>query len=407
MSPVKAGVYVTVVSAAAVAAIAMGLRQALGLYLAPVSEHLGTGREAFGFSIAVANLIWGLAAPFIGYVADRFGAARVIIFGGLTTIAGFALLFAAEDETQLLLSGVLMGLGVSGAGISALVGIAARSVPDEMRTEAISWVGIGSGLGMLAALPYSYMLMEWLGWQQSLLWLAATAVLILPLALALKTPRASVPIDDAPVPEPVSGILASALQSSSYWLLMTGFFVCGFHVVFYATHLPAFVSDAGLPAWVSVAALTLVGLGNLVGNYLAGYWGRNRPLRYGLAGIYFGRALVFLGFLFLPTTAFNVLVLSALLGVLWLSTVPLTSGLVSVMFGARWLTMLYGVVFLSHQLGSFAGVWLAGALYDRLKSYTAMWWICVGLGVMAALLHVPIRERRLTADDADAALVAR
>jgi MFS family permease len=393
---IGSGIWLAVVAAAVVGAIAMGLRQALGLYLAPVTQELNLGRESFALSIAIANLVWGVAAPFAGFIADRYGAARVVAFGGLTTAAGFLSLHVVETEFQLFLSGVLLGLGVAGAGISALVGIVARAVPEHMRTEAISWVGFGSGVGMLVSLPYAHVLMEETDWQQSLLVLALTALFILPLAFFLRQPPrlASVGADlgSHPPELPVSGVLKSALVTPSYWFLMAGFFVCGFHVVFYATHLPAFVSDAGLPSWVGVAGLMLVGLGNLFGNLLAGWWGRSRPLRHGLMWIYFGRSLVFLGFLVLPTTTFTVLALSAVLGVLWLSTVPLTSGLVSVFFGARWLTMLYGIVFLSHQLGSFAGVWLAGSLYDATLSYNAMWWICVGLGVFAGLLHVPIKE---------------
>lgn len=390
------GMWLAVIAAAIVGAIAMGLRQALGLYLAPVTQDLAMGRESFALSVAIANLVWGLAAPFAGFIADRYGAVRVVVTGGLTTAIGFLALRFAETEIDLLLSGILMGLGVAGSGISALVGIAARAVPQPLRTEAIAWVGFGSGVGMLVSLPYAHLLMENVGWKQSLLVLAATALMIVPLAFCLRrsghdrfeTERPDVSQRD----QSVSAAVTSALLAPSYWLLMAGFFVCGFHVVFYATHLPAFVTDAGLPAWVGVAGLMLVGLGNLVGNILAGWWGRHRPLRHGLMLIYFGRALVFFGFLVLPTTATTVLVLSALLGVLWLSTVPLTSGLVSVFFGAQWLTMLYGVVFLAHQLGSFAGVWSAGSLYDTYASYTAMWWICVALGVVAGVLHMPIKE---------------
>ncbi len=391
--------WTVIIAAATIAALAMGLRQALGLYLKPISMELGLGREAFALAIALTNLVWGFAAPVTGYVADRFGAGRVVVLGCLALAAGFSMLYTATNDVQLLWAGILLGVGISGAGITALVGVAVRASPPQQRTEAISWIGIGSGIGILVALPYAHVLMEQVGWQQSLLVLAATALIALPLAYIVrgKIGHTSETInvfgeasreDD----ETLGTILPRVARTPSYWLLMAGFFVCGFHVVFYATHLPAYVADQGLPQWVAVAALTLVGLGNLIGTWLAGKWGSHFPMRHGLALIYFSRAGVFLGFLFLPINTTTILVLSALLGLLWLSTIPLTSGLVGVFFGAKWLTTLYGIVFLSHQLGSFSGVWLAGRLYDQTQSYDMMWWISVALGLVAAFLHLPIRE---------------
>jgi len=403
-SPVpSATLWVVIVAAATIAALAMGLRQALGLYLKPISTELGLGREAFALAIALTNLVWGLAAPLAGYVADRFGAGRIVVLGCLSLAAGFAMLQGATTDAHLLWAGVLFGIGISGTGITALVGVAVRASPPERRTEAISWIGIGSGIGILVALPYVHVLMEQVGWQHSLWILAITSLLALPLAYIVRGAigqgsenqnAANTSLrEDA---DTLHTVLPRALQSPSYWLLMIGFFVCGFHVVFYATHVPAYVADQGLPQWVAVAALTLVGLGNLIGTWLAGKWGAHRPMRHGLAFIYFARALVFLGFLYLPITATTILLLSALLGLLWLSTIPLTSGLVGVFFGAKWLTTLYGIVFLAHQLGSFSGVWLAGRLYDQTQSYDMMWWICVALGLAAGLVHLPIREQRVS-----------
>lgn len=396
--------WTVIVAAATIVAVGMGLRQALGLYLKPISMDLGIGREAFAFAVALTNLIWGIAAPVAGYVADRFGAGRIVVVGCLSLAAGFFLLYTAHSDVQLLWAGVLLGVGISGTGITAMVGVAVRASPFPQRTEAISWIGIGSGIGLLVALPYVHVLMDHVGWQPSLLVLATTALIVLPLAFVVRgkigqisesgdheEPRSAAEAKGGE--QPVNAILRWAFQSQSYWLLMIGFFVCGFHVVFYATHLPAYVADQGLPSWVGVAALTLVGLGNLIGTWLAGKWGAHLPMRYGLALIYFVRAGIFLGFLFLPITATTILTLSALLGLLWLSTIPLTSGLVGVFFGAKWLTMLYGIVFLAHQLGSFSGVWLAGWLYDQTQSYDMMWWISVALGVFAGLIHLPIQER--------------
>lgn len=382
--------WAVVLAAAAVAGIGMGLRQVMGLYLKPITSELGLGREAFGISVALANLVWGFAAPFTGAVSDRYGTGRVVVMGALATSAGIYMLHAARTDVDLLISGVLLGFGVAGAGVNATVGAVGRAAPPEARTAAIATIGMGSGIGILLALPYTHALMEWIGWKSSLLVLAATALALLPLAWVLSGKPAPVA---AEAPQSLGEALGEAFRHPSFWLLNAGFFVCGFHVVFYGVHLPAYAADQGLSSEVAVMALMLVGIGNLVGTWIAGQWGRRRSKRLGLSFIYAGRAVVFLGFLFLPITAATVLVLSALLGLLWLSTVPLTSGLVATFFGPRWMTMLYGIVFLSHQIGSFLGVWLGGYFFDRLKSYDAMWWISVALGVFSALVHLPIRER--------------
>ncbi|MDX2258744.1 MAG: MFS transporter [Hyphomicrobiaceae bacterium] len=385
--------WLVILSAAAVAGIGMGLRQVMGLYLVPVSTDLGLGYAVFAFAVAIANLVWGFAAPVTGIVSDKYGTGYVVVFGAVATAIGILLLYAARSEAGLYLSGVFLGLGVAGAGVNAVVGAVGRAAPPEERTSAIASVGMGSGIGILIALPYTHVLIEALGWQTSLLVLAATAMLILPLAIPLSAGPAATANAAAAPPQDARAALAEAFRHPSFWLLNAGFFVCGFHVVFYGTHLPAYVASQGLGPEVAVWGLTVVGLGNLIGTWLAGQWGRRLPKRIGLSLIYAGRAVVFLGFLYLPMTAFTVIALSAALGLLWLSTIPLTSGLVATFFGPRWMTMLYGIVFLSHQIGSFLGVWLGGAIYDRLQSYDAMWWISVALGVFAALVHLPIAER--------------
>lgn len=384
-------VWLIVLAASSIAAIGMGLRQVMGLYLVPVTDTLGLGREAFALSIAIANIVWGLAAPVVGVVSDKYGAARVIVFGALATAFGLLLMCWAKTDLDLVWSGVFMGLGIAGAGINATVGAVGRAAPPQERTAAIAAVGIGAGLGMLLALPYAHLLIGALGWQTSLIVLAGTAIIM----MALVWPLSGQPSHQTSqlVPQSAGEAIREAARLPSFWLLNLGFFVCGFHVVFYATHLPPFVADLGLGPDVAVWGLTMVGLGNLAGTYLAGQWGRKLPKRYGLSLIYVGRALVFLGFLFLPMTAVTIIVLSGFLGVLWLSTIPLTSGLVATFFGPKWMTMLYGFVFLSHQVGSFLGVWLGGAIYDRLGSYDAMWWISVALALFAALIHWPIVEK--------------
>lgn len=383
--------WLVVIAAAAIAAIGMGLRQVMGLYLVPVSETLGLGRESFALAIAIANIVWGLAAPFTGAVSDKYGTGIVVVFGAITTMIGLVILQHATTEVHLFVSGVFMGFGVAGAGVNAVVGAVGRAAPPEERSAAIASIGMGAGIGILIALPYAHILVENLGWQQSLFVLAATASLILLLALPVSGRPA--PMTGAGSDQSLKDALGEAFRHPSFWLLNAGFFVCGFHVVFYGTHLPAYVADQGLAPEVGVWGLMVVGLGNLVGTYAAGQWGRRRSMRQGLSAIYLGRALVFLCFLYLPITPVTVVALSAVLGFLWLSTVPLTTSLVATFFGARWMTMLYGIVFFSHQLGSFLGVWLGGAIYDRFQSYDAMWWISVVLGVLAAAVHWPIEER--------------
>lgn len=319
--------WVIILAAAAIAAIGMGLRQVMGLYLKPVSETLGFGREVFALAIAIANIVWGVAAPVTGAVSDSFGSGRVAVFGAVATTAGLLMLHSAQSELHLILSGVLLGLGVAGCGVNAMVGAVARAVAPEARTRAIAMIGMGAGVGILVAMPYTHLLMGAFGWQTSLLVLAVTSSSMLLLAALVRGKP------DELHGEPAQGLLAAlreAFAYPSFWLLNAGFFVCGFHVVFYGTHLPAYVADKGLDPGVAVAALTVVGLGNLLGTYVAGEWGRRFPKRHGLSLIYLGRAVVFLGFLALPITPVSVIALSGILGVLWLSTVPLTSGLVAV-----------------------------------------------------------------------------
>jgi MFS family permease len=382
--------WVVVLTAGLIVGIAMGLRQIMGLYLQPMTTELGIGREPFSSAMAIANLIWGFGAVAAGMIADRYGAGRVVVAGTLATMAGLYLMYAAHSPMDLMVSGVLLGVGVSGTGITALVGAAGRAAPPDKRTAAIASLGMASGIGGFIAFPYTHLLMGWLGWQGSLLVLTATMALVLPLAWPLSgKPSNSSLIDQ----QSLGGAIKEAFTHPSYLLLVTGFFVCGFHVAFYGVHLPAFVADKGLDASVGVAALTTVGFANLVGTYIAGQSGRFIEKRLGLSLIYFGRCFVFLGLLFLPMTPITVIGLSTLLGLFWLSTVPLTSSLVATFFGTTWMSMLFGVVFLSHQLGSFSGLWLAGYLYDLTKSYDAMWWVSIALGLFAGLIHWPIQER--------------
>ncbi len=393
--------WLIILAAGLIVGIATGLRQVMGLYLPPMTKELGIGREPFSTAMAVANLVWGIGAVFTGMVADRYGAGRVVVGGTLATMAGMFVMYAAQSGADLMFSGVLLGIGVAGAGLTSLVGPVGRAAPPDSRTSAIASLGMAAGIGGFIAFPYTHVLMDLVGWQTSLLLLLATTAITLPLALPLagKPTQGTTAADT----QSLGAAVKEAFTHPSYLLLTTGFFVCGFHVAFYGVHLPAFVADKGLDASVAVIALTTVGLANLVGTFIAGQSGRFIEKRRGLSLIYFGRCFIFLGLLFLPITPVTIIVLSALLGIFWLSTVPLTSSLVATFFGTRWMSMLFGVVFLSHQVGSFTGLWLAGYLYDATKSYDAMWWISIALGLFAAAVHWPIQERpvaRLAANPA-------
>jgi predicted MFS family arabinose efflux permease len=384
-------VWMIILSAGTIVGMAMGLRQVMGLYLKPMTTDLGIGREPFSDAMAIANLVWGLAAIVAGAVADKYGSGRVIVAGAASTCLGLYLMYSAKDASALYVSGLLLGIGVAGTGITSLVGAVGRAVPPAQRVTAIASLGMAGGLGGLIAFPYAHLLIEYLGWKPSLLVLAATGALMIPLAYVL----AGKPVVDAGAPKPQTLMEAcrEAFAHPSFWLLTVGFFVCGFHVAFYSVHLPAYVADKGLEPWVGVWALMAVGVANIIGTYLAGQSGRIVEKRVGLSFIYFMRVFVFLGLLFLPITPATVIGISALLGLFWLSTVPLTSGLVATFFGTTWVSMLFGFVFLSHQLGSFAGLKLAGRVYDVTKSYDMMWWISIGLGLFAAIVHWPIKEK--------------
>ena len=390
-TPTPRPVWLVILAAGTIVAMAMGLRQVMGLYLKPVSAELGVGREPFSNAMAVANLAWGICAIFAGAIADKYGAGRVIVVCATATIAGLLAMMSATSPEWLYLSGVLTGIGVAGTGVTALVGAVGRAVPENKRLAAIASMGMASGIGQLIAFPITHLLIEYTGWKMSLAILAAIVLTMIPLAWPVsgKPQALAANVKSQTLGEAVR----TAAAHPSYWLLTIGFFVCGFHVSFYGVHLPAFVSDQGLPAWVGVWALMAVGIANIFGTYLAGQSGRWVEKRLGLSFIYFMRVFPFLALLYLPITPVTVIGISAFLGVFWLSTVPLTSGLVGMFFGTQWMSMLFGFVFLSHQLGSFTGLWLAGQVYDTTKSYDLMWWISIALALAAAAIHLPIRER--------------
>lgn len=385
--------WAVVAAAATVMTIAMGLRAGFGLFVKPVSGDLGIGRELFTFAVGLQNLLWGALAPFFGAIADRHGAARVGLLGTALYVGGLLLLAQTSGPTEIVLGNVLIGAALAAGGQGTLIGAVGRMVPPERRSVVLGILMAGGSLGQFTMVPYTQVLIAGFAWPGAFVALAATALLMAPLLWALRD------IPGATAPAAGSGgqtlreALAEAFRHRGFWLLVGGFFVCGFHVVFVATHLPAYLGDQGLPAELAAFTLALTGLFNIVGSYAAGVLGGRYVKKNLLALLYLARAAVFLAFILAPKTEASVLIFGAALGLLWLSTVPLTSGLVATIFGPAYMSMLFGIVFFSHQVGSFLGSWLGGRIYDAVGNYDAMWWISVALGVGSALLHLPIRER--------------
>lgn len=381
---------IVLVCGALVLSISLGVRHAFGLFLAPMSLDLGWGRETFALAIAVQNLVWGLAQPFTGRLADRYGAGWVVFTGALLYVAGLYTMSHAHTELGLLISaGVVVGIGLSGTTFPVVFGVVSRALPPEARSWAMGVAMSVGSLGQFVLLPGSDALISGLGWSEALLWLGALSLLMLPLSGALMEERSDIAVQALPLRQ----ILDEALRHRGFWLLSFGFFVCGFQVVFIATHLPAFLTDGGLSASAGAMALALIGLFNIAGSLLAGFWGGFFPKPILLSGIYTGRLFVIAIFLVFPLSAWSAYVFAIAMGLLWLSTVPLTNGTVATIFGVGNMSMLGGVVFLFHQLGAFLGGWLGGRLYDATGSYDSVWMIAMGLSVIAALLNLPIKER--------------
>ncbi len=369
--------------------LAMGLRHGFGLFLEPMSSDLGWGRGVFAFALAVQNLMWGLAQPFAGALADRFGAARTAAVGGALYALGLLCMGLSETALGMTLSaGLLIGIGLSGTTFSVVLGAVGRAVAPEKRSMAMGIVSAAGSFGQFAMLPGTLGLLEWLGWSAALLVMAAIGALMVPLGAMLH---------DRPVLTGGGLSLGEALSEAAghrgFWLLCLGFFVCGFQVVFIAVHLPGYLFDQGIAARVGSTVLALVGLFNIFGTYLAGWLGGQYSKPRLLASLYLTRSVVIAVFLLVPLTPVSAYAFGVAIGLLWLSTVPLTNGVVAAVFGVRHLSMLGGIVFLFHQLGSFVGVWLGGYLYDITGDYDVVWKLAILLGVVAAVLHWFVSER--------------
>jgi MFS family permease len=375
---------------ALIVSLSMGIRHGFGLWLQPIAVDRGWTRETFSFALAVQNLTWGLAGPLAGAASDRWGAMRVLIVGALLYAAGLAgMAWAATPTAFTLSAGVLMGLAQAGTTYAVVYGVIGRNVAAEKRSWAMGVTAAAGSFGQFLMVPVDSWLIHTTGWQPALQWLGLLVLVIVPLALLLKEPeRAATATNQQSFGE----ALKEAFGHRSFQLLTAGYFVCGFQVVFIGAHLPSYLQDRGMEPQVAVTALSLVGLFNIFGTYGAGMLGQRWLKKDILTGIYALRSVVIVGFILLPLTPASVYVFGALMGLLWLSTVPPTNAIVAQIFGVRYMGTLGGIVFLSHQLGSFMGVWLGGRLYDTTGSYDVVWWLAVGLGVFAALVNLPVRE---------------
>jgi MFS family permease len=380
-----------VVAGCIIAAITNGIRNSFGLFTLPVTADLGISRETWAMAMAIQNLAWGIAQPFAGGFADRYGSGRVIAAGLAVYAVGLVLTSLSPTGSLLYLTaGIVAGAGFATCGFSIVMAAFGRAVPPAKRSFIFGIATAASSFGQFVFAPISQGFISAFGWQSAFVSLAAIVVLAIPLTIALRGRSESVPGEaDLPFMEAIS----RAWGFGSYRLLVVGFFVCGFHLAFINVHMPAYLVQCGLSPAIASWSMAVIGLFNIAGSLASGYLGSRVPKQLLLAAIYFSRAIVIGVFLLVPVTATSALLFSAAMGLLWLSTVPLTAGLVSLFFGPRYMGMLYGIAFLSHQLGSFAGVWLGGVVYDQTGSYSLVWYLTILLGLASAAIHLPIRER--------------
>ena len=381
--------------------IAMGTRNAFsGLFLQPISADMQWGREVFSFAIALQNLVWGAAQPFIGYIADRYGAKRVLIVGAVLYAVGLVwTAFLSNTFTLAISGGLLMGVAISCTTYSVAYSVLGKMVPPDRRAWAFGISAAAGSFGQFLMIPVGQFFITNNGWAFSLIGLAVITATIAPLGwyFAKLGEEGKLPIPASNVRQATAGeALRTAFGDRSYTLLTLGYFVCGFQVVFIGAHLAPYLLDHGVPARVGVTALALIGLFNCFGTYFAGVLAGKIPKRYVLSGIYFMRSVVIGVFLLLPLSEWSVYAFASAIGFLWLSTVPPTNAIIAQVYGVRYLGMLGGVVFFSHQIGSFLGAWLGGKIYDATGNYDTVWMLTIGLGIFAGLIHLPIDERELT-----------
>lgn len=402
--PQQHSFWIPVICGAVILTIGMGARQSFGIFQKPIAADLRVGREVWSFANALAMLLMGCCSPFVGNLADRFGTGKTVAAGGLLYVIGMFMIAFAAEAVMLTAGNALCGVGMAAAGFGPIFGALSRQIPPGKRSIALGVATAGGSIGQFAIVPFASLLQHRLdNWHITMSILAVASIVMVPLAFGLRERQASAAMPGVALLQDSKDALREAFRTQGFWLLTIGFFVCGFHVAFIGLHLPSYISDKGvgmsffgtrvsaleLGGW----AIGLVGLFNLAGSLIWGWLGGRYPKKDMLALLYGLRALAFVVFLVLPLSWVSVLVFAGSLGFLWLGTVPLTSGLVGYMFGSTHMSMLWGIVFFSHQLGSFLGSWGAGRIYDLRGDYGMMWWISVGLGVFAAAVHLRIRER--------------
>jgi MFS family permease len=386
---------VVLVAGCLVAIVNFGVRSTFGQFTLPISEAHGWPRETYSLAIAIQNLLWGIATPIAGMLADRYGSARVLIAGAVIYALGIVgMTYADLPIIFHLTAGLLVGVGVALSSFGIVMAALGRIVPPEKRSWAFGLATASGSLGQFIFSPLVGAMIAAYGWQSALLALAASSLLIIPFALPLMVQNTSSSKAVKGETElSMTEAISKAFGHGSYLLLVAGFFVCGFQLAFVTVHLPPYLAEHGLSKEFAGIAMSLIGLFNVVGSYTAGIIGGRERKRFPLSAIYILRSIAIVAFIMLPITQTSTLIFTAVLGFLWLSTIPFTMGLVIVMFGTRYMATLYGFVFLSHQVGSFLGVWLGGKLYDVYGSYDPVWWMSVGLGVFAALVNLPIKEK--------------
>jgi len=385
---------VIIVCGCLISLLGFGPRSAFGFFLTPMSAANGWGRDVFALAFALQNLLWGVGQPFAGAVADRFGMVRVLSIGALLYAAGLALMaYTTSPVTLQVTAGVLVGFGLAGCSFNLVIAAFGKLLPERHRMLAIGAGTAAGSFGQFVFAPFGVALIDGVGWQQALLVFSGLLLLIVPMALALATPRSEAKPNEAVSTQSLTHALAEAFGHRSYVFLVLGFFTCGFQLAFITLHLPAYLIDRGLSAQVGGWTLATIGLFNIIGSLTVGWLSNIYPRRYLLALNYFLRAVFIAAFVLLPASPVTTLLFGAGMGLLWLSTVPPTSGLVTIMFGTRWLATLYGFVFFSHQVGGFLGAWAGGLLYERTGSYDVVWWLAVLFGVLSAVINLPIVEK--------------
>lgn len=387
------------IAGAMIVTLSMGIRHGFGLWLQPVTMANNWTRENFSFAIAIQNLSWGFFGIFAGMVADKFGAFRVIIGGALLYALGLAgMALSTSTLVFTLTAGILIGAAQAGTTYAVIYGVIGRQIDPAKRSWAMGVAAAAGSFGQFLMVPTEGFLINNFGWQQALLYLMAATLLIIPLAFFLREPGFSGPGGAAQRDQTILQALREAFKYPSFQLLMAGYFVCGFQVVFIGVHMPSYLKDKGMSPQVASYALALIGLFNVFGTYIAGSLGQKMPKKWILSFIYLARAVAISVFLVVPLSPWSVYIFSSVMGLLWLSTVPPTNATVAQIFGVAHLSMLGGFVFFSHQIGSFMGVWLGGVLYDKTGSYDIVWYISIGLGIFAALVNLPVREEAISRD---------